>query len=308
MAIQSKIVVTGGAGFVGSHLVRRLVADGKNVVVLVKTTTDRYRLADIPNLEYLAVDLLNLVELRSVFKSIKVEGVFHLAASNIQSGKTASDDEVVKTNILGIVNLLSALNAHEYSFFVSTGSFLEYGSSLEPVSETRRCEPTELYSITKLASTLYVSELGKRTGRPLVALRVFTPYGPFLQSGRLIHELISCALLGKSISLSRPDVSRDFIYVKDLVDLCIRAAERAIKFPGEIFNAGSGIATSLQSLAGIILSLTKSVSSIKWGNQPLLTYDSIFWQADMSKTFSCLDWKPQYNLIEGLLETIAHFK
>lgn len=309
MKAQNTILVTGAAGFIGSNLVRRLVAVGHQVCILVKPSTNLVRIQEVlPKITCYHVDLLDFGGLKRELEGIRPQGVFHLAASNIQSGVTAEDSEVVKTNILGTRNLLQSLSQIDYDFFINLGSFLEYGPKSGPIKESELCAPTELYSITKLAATLYGQTVARRDNKPVITFRLFTPYGPAIQSGRLIYEVITRALWNEEISLTQPKIARDFIFVEDLLDLLLEAKDKAKDCKGEIFNAGSGQATTLEFVVNEVLKITGSKSKIKWGAFKNVAYDNEFWQADLSKTCANFAWRPAHTLSSGLAETIDWFK
>ena len=299
------ILVTGGHGFIGSHLVRRLVTLGHDVTIVVKPSSNLARIEDVlAKIKKMEGDLLDPESLARAIDRTKPEGIFHLAASNIQSGVTAVDDEVVRANVLGMKTLLDATKDLPYKFFIQTGSFLEYGMKLEPMKESDVCEPAELYSVTKLAATLLAQAAGKNQKKPTLNFRIFTPYGPMLQKGRLVENVIRRALAGVEIPLTQPDVTRDFIFVADIVELLIEGMEKAKKFPGEIFNAGGGQAVTLQELTDEVLRQTGSKSAVRWGAFPRVLYDTASCQADMKKTFEAFSWWPKHDLAAGLRETI----
>ncbi|OGH72437.1 MAG: hypothetical protein A2921_04115 [Candidatus Magasanikbacteria bacterium RIFCSPLOWO2_01_FULL_43_20b] len=303
------ILVTGAAGFIGSNLVKRLVADGRQVCVLVKPSTNLARIQELlPKITCCRADLLDFDGLKRELEEIRPQGVFHLAASNIQSGVTAEDSEVAETNILGTRNLLQALGGINYDFFINLGSFLEYGPKSGPIKESELCAPPELYSITKLAATLYGQAVARRDNKPIITFRLFTPYGPAVQPGRLIYEVITRALRNEEISLTQPKVARDFIFVEDLIELLLEAKDKAKNYQGEIFNAGSGQAITLESVVNEVLKITGSKSRINWGAFKSVAYDNEFWQADLSKTCANFAWRPTHTLSSGLIETIDWFK
>lgn len=307
--VDESYLITGAAGFIGSHLTRRLVHNGNDVHVLVRSTSDLFRIADLKDrVKVHTADVTDASAVTSVIEAVRPDGVFHLAASNIRRGVTAGDKDVVNVNILGVRNLLEALKNHVYRFFIQTGSFLEYGVSNRPVRETDRCEPSELYSVTKLAATRYGQAVAKRAGKPIVGFRIFTPYGPAIQPKRLVCEVISHALKNEPIDLTVPDVSRDFIFVEDLVNLLIEASQKANDCKGHVFNAGSGVSTPLKDFLDAVVRETNSLSQLNWNKYPLLAYDSKFWQADMEKTFNYFDWRPQHNVEEGIKKTVEWFK
>lgn len=306
---QKTILVTGGAGFVGSHLVKRLLKDKHNVHLLLKESTNCFRLRnELGHFHCHYIDLLNLSALKKIIQSVKPQGIFHLAASNIASGVTASDEEVLNINILGFKNLVDSANGVDYEFLINTGSFMEYGPKAGPVKETELCAPTELYSVSKLSATLYGQAVARKFNKPIITFRLFTPYGPAMQPGRLIYEVVNRALKNTDIEVTNREVARDFIFVEDIADLYAKAMFMAKDAGGEIFNLGSGMTVSIGKLVDMIVQKTASHSQILWGKKPLLVYDSKLWQADMAKTFQTFDWKPKYSFAEGLDNTIEYFK
>lgn len=292
-----KVFVTGGHGFIGSHLVRKLVELDHNVTLLTRESSDMWRLADVlPKISRINGDLRSKEDMVRCISDVKPDAVFHLAVSNMQSGITASDGELIDCNLLGTANLLDAVQAESDACFIQTGSFLEYGAKEKPMRETDICEPRELYSITKLASTLLA--------KSALTFRVFTPYGPAMQKGRLVEQVITRALRGEEILLTEPAITRDFIYAPDLAELLIQGIEKAAQYPGQIFNAGSGQTVTLEMLVKAIIAETDSKSVIRWNALPTVLYDTTLCQANMEKTFSGFPWRPAHDLRSGLRETI----
>lgn len=300
------ILVTGGAGFIGARLVRRLVEQGQPVALLIRPNTDLPRIRDLlPRVRLAAADLTDRNALEGIVRKMEPVGVFHLATANMQSGVAGPDEELVRTNVMGTVNLLAALQHTNYHFFVNTGSFLEYGLPERPAREADRCEPIELQSVTKLAAALHCQAVARRDKKPIVTLRVFSPYGPGMQRGRLLEAMISRALRNEDIPMTEPRISRDFIFVDDIVDLYLEAMERAGELRGEMFNAGTGVKTTLAELAELVLRMTGSRSKLQWHALPRVSYDSPHWEADMAKTFAQFTWRPKHSLETGLRETIT---
>src|SRR3989344_3312744 len=261
---QSKetILVTGAAGFIGSRLVRKLLEAKKHVCVFVRPSSDLSRMKDvISSVHVIQGDLSDGARLAAQINEVKPSGIFHLAASNIASGVTESDEKLITTNIQGMVNLVRAVESIDYRFFIQAGTFLEYGAKGRPVRETEVCEPQELYSITKLAATLYGQGTARIRKKPIVSLRVFTPYGPGTQEKRFLYEVITRALKNEDIRATAPTTSRDFIYVDDLIALLLEASERAGEYGGEIFNAGGGRAVTFKEVIEYVLRATGSSST-----------------------------------------------
>lgn len=303
---MEKAIVTGAGGFIGSALARRLAGTGIETHAFVRPGSDTARLAGIAAIIH-EVDMSDADSVRSEAASVAGASVFHLAASNIMSGMAASAQTLLATNVLGTDALIAGAIDAGAPAFVSTGSFLEYGPKGVPLAEDMRCDPPEIYSITKLAGTLLVEDAAAK-GLNSVAFRLFTPYGPGIQKGRLIYEAIAKALRNEPLTLTRPSVTRDFIYVEDIVDALIEAAENAGHHAGQIYNLGSGQKTSLEELGQLVLSLTGSSSELAWGSAQSVAYDTDTWQADMAKTFGAFAWRPRTSLAEGIDRTIAWMK
>ncbi len=307
--VNGPIFVTGASGFVGSHLARALALRHEKVHLLVRKSSDLFRLRDILKKVTLHYgDLTDSDSLKKIISKVKPRGVFHLAVSNMIGGLGAEHAAMVATNVQGTIQLMDIASAIGLDFFVTAGSFLEYGHKDHPIAEDECYAPGELYGITKLAGTLYARALARAKDMPIITLRLFTPYGPWNDSGRLTPTLISSALKNAPIALTRPTISRDFIFVNDIVALFLEAAGKAAKYRGEIFNCGSGVRTPLGEVVSYILKATGSKSEVRWGEFRAVSYDSDTWQADMTKTFSHFSWRPMYPLREGLDCTIEHFK
>ncbi len=304
-----KVLVTGGHGFVGSHLVHALIAKDHDVTILTRESSDLWRLQDVrPKMQRINGDLRSKEEMVHCISAVKPDTVFHLAVSNMQSGVRASDAEVIDSNFLGTTNLLLATQAESDASFIQTGSFLEYGTKDKPMVETDTCDPRELYSMTKLASTLLTQALGSDAKKPALAFRVFTPYGSGMQKGRLVEQVITRALRNEEILLTEPTITRDFIYAPDLVELLIQGMDKAAAVTGQIFNAGSGHTTTLETLVKKVLESTGSKSEVRWNSLPTVLYDTNLCQADMEKTFSHFPWRPTHDLHAGLEDTIHWYR
>lgn len=309
MTKKERVFITGAAGFVGSNLTRKCVESGFDVNILLKSSSDTSRIRDLlPRIRTYYGNLVDADHLRRIFDELKPYGVFHLAASPIMSGAMASPEEVIRSNILGTVNLMNVASNFNLAFFLNTGTFLEYVPVNRALKESDPCEPSDLYSISKLVGTLYGRSIANSKNIPVVTIRLFTPYGPGIQKGRLVYEIVAKALQNKQITLTAPTVSRDFIFIEDLTNLYLEAASKAQSCIGGVFNGGSGTVTTLSELSQLILEITKSESEVIWGTIAPTTYDATPWQADMTKTCSTFSWRPSHDLTSGLKETVDWYK
>lgn len=304
---MEKVLVTGGSGFVGAHVVRALLGASREVHLLVRASSDLSALGDIlPRVAVHTGDLREKNAISDIVKKIAPQHVFHLATSTLMSGKTADAGTLLSANVEGAINLMDAAREIGVSSFINIGSFAEYGPKDHPVAEDERCDPVELYAVTKLAATLYGQGLARRYNFPCVTFRLFTPYGPGIQKGRLVRNVIEKVRAGEPIPLTKPTIARDFIYAGDIPQLLIEASESAAKHAGKIFNLGSGESTTLGALVSLIENALAAEAKPEWGAVASQSYDSELWQADMQSTFSAFSWRPTVGMEEGLSRTIAY--
>lgn len=304
-----KVLVTGASGFVGANLVRRLVRKDYEVHIFTRATSNKWRLTDVlSKLNDHPVDLLEEKKLKGSIKKIKPEIIFHLAAAGIYGGVHLPEKRLIETNFLGTVNLLNACNDIDYKCFVNTGSSSEYGPKSHPMKETDVCEPINMYGITKYATTLYGSFVAKTKDKPVVEFRLFSPFGPYDNHTRLITYAIINALENNDLNLADPKAVRDYIYIEDILDLYMKNIDKAHELKGEVFNVGSGSQTTIYYVVNKIMDLTQSKSSVNWGSVNGRSWDTEKWEANIEKTSKFFDWKPVYNIDEGLKKTISWFR
>jgi len=215
---------------------------------------------------------------------------------------------VVDVNFFGTKNLIDACNVLDYDCFVNTGSSSEYGIKNSPMNEDDVCVPVNMYGVTKNMATKYCQMIAKTHDKPIIGFRIFSPYGSFDHKDRLMSYVIVNALQDKDIILNNPYGVRDYIFIDDVVDLYLLAIRKARENKGEIFNIGSGKQQHIQNVAEKVINLCNSKSKIVIGEYKPRAYDNKIWVADMNKTKQVFDWKPKYDIREGLKKTINWYK
>lgn len=308
MSKKPTAFVTGATGFIGSHLVRELLDKSFNIHILYRPTTTSIRLNDIlhKTTPY-NIDISDKNQLQKLLRKIQPDYIFHLANIGIYGGKESFDEDVVNVNLLGTITLLQASKDIPYKLFINTGSSSEYGLKNKKMREIDSCFPESTYGITKLASTLYAKNFAQKNNKPVLTLRLFSPFGSYDDPHRFISTVITQALTNKKITLTHPKNVRDFIYIDDVIDAYMKAMTYREKLSGEIINIGSGKQYTTQEVTAIISKLTKTNSKII-EDHSAIKYESPVWQADITKAKKLLAWRPATDLETGLKRTIVWYQ
>lgn len=302
---NKKVLITGGAGFIGSNLAEELAEDNE-VVILDDLSTGRMEnirgLLENNNVMFIKGSITDLNLLQRCFRD--VDYVFHQAAI---PGVPASIDDPAASNIVnvnGTLNMLIAARDNGVRKIVFASSCAVYGdAAVPPVAETTILAPKSPYAVTKLTGEYYCNVFREIYNIPTVPLRYFNVYGPRQDPGSeyaaVIPKFITKALAGESLVIYGDGLqTRDFVFVKDVVRANIMAAES-----GEtgVFNIGSGEAVTVNELATVIINLTGK--SLELVHTEPREGDIKHSQASIEKAIR-IGYKPEYGLEEGLKETI----
>jgi len=303
-----KILVTGASGFVGANLVRYFLKKGANISILKRRQSNLWRIKDIAGqVSVYNADLLDHAGLDRVIKRINPEVILHAAT---YGGYVVQDNasRILKTNFDGTVNLLSSCLKNGFELFINTGSSSEYGIKGFPMRESDLLEPVTVYGVSKAAASVYCQSMARKYGLPIVTLRLFSPYGYFDDKSRLVSYVILSCLKNKTVNISSPNSVRDFIFIEDVVNAYEKTMERSNEVGGAIFNIGSGKQCSIQRLAGMISRAMGNNIAVKYQIKPSARVEPRNWVADISSSYAELDWKPRFNLEEGLKKAISWFR
>lgn len=311
MKAKQNILVTGGAGFIGSCLASRLIDEGCNVVVIDNLSTGFE--SNIPQqAEFLKLDI-SKEDFINKLPRIRFDYVFHLAAQS--SGEISFEDPAydVKTNVMGTLLLLNWAMEKKLKRFIYTSSMSIYGDDQDlPVKETAPPRPLSFYGVGKLASEKYADIFIKK-GLSVSVLRLFNVYGPGQNMENLKQGMVSIymAYIAKDepilVKGSR-DRFRDFIYIADVVDAFIRTAFSE-KAANKTFNVG----TEKQIFVWQLLDEITKAFGYKVGNYPIqfegnTPGDQIGIYADISEIKKCLSWEPKVRLSDGIMRMVEWIK
>jgi UDP-glucose 4-epimerase len=258
---MAKVLITGGAGFIGAHLVRRLVDAGKDVIVLDNMKRGKKEnLADLERAGKVRVVVGDIRRFDDVAPLVRdCETVFHLAAQSNVMGATDDPDYSVTTNVNGTCNVLRAAAMAKVARLVFTSSREVYGDPEKlPVEEADPIRPKNAYGASKVAGEAYCRAFVASHGLAVEILRLANVYGPG-DSGRVIPLWLGFAKDGRDLPVYGGQQVIDFLWVGTAVDALLLASERGL--PGPV-NIGSGTATKILELAERILAATRSKSRV----------------------------------------------
>jgi UDP-glucose 4-epimerase len=311
MADGRRCVVTGGAGFIGSHLVERLLGDGHHVSIIDNFSTGRARnlepCAGSPGLSVHEVDVLDTDRLSAIVSG--ADWVFHLAALADIVPSIERPIDYHRANVDGTVAMLEAARRAGVSRFVYAASSSCYGiADVYPTPESAEIKPEYPYALTKSIGERYVLHWARVYGLPAVSLRFFNVYGPRARTsgtyGAVFGVFLAQKLAGRPFTVvGDGEQTRDFTYVSDVAAACIASAESDRS--GVAYNVGSGLATSVNRIVELLGSEVGIVHVPKRPGEPDCTL------GDITRITTDLGWQPRVRIEEGianLLEEIHHWQ
>ncbi len=303
---MTTILVTGGTGFVGSNLVRKLSLSKNKIHLLTRNSSNFWRIDDVKKkLDIHKVDIFDKKKLEIVIKKIDPKIVFHLAAYGIKRSEN-DISKTLDTNIIGTHNLFSILSNQRVKRIVNVGSVFEYGQKLNNNGflETDCLHPLTFYGITKAAQTNIANHFFKFRSLPVTTLRLFTPYGMFEEKGRLVTDIMFAIIKNKKLKISSPKSVRDFVFIDDVIEALIKASKTP-NINGKVFNIGFGESNSVENIVKLSQNFSNyKIKTIITNNQKQ-DYDLLGGKgyANITKAKKILNWKPKYSLEEGLQKT-----
>ena len=306
----TRALVTGATGFIGSHLVRRLVRDGVEVHALTSTVSTLFpvRLADLRGaFELHEGNLCDRGAMEAVVGAARPTHVFHLGAYTHVGKSWQRVDECVQTNVQGTVGLLEALEGSGYTRFVNMGTSEIYGGVPVPFREDGPVNPISPYAASKYAAERFCRVFCEGRGWPVVMLRPFNAFGPAQTIDRVIPEIIIRGLRSEPLRMTQGRQTREFNYVEDLVDGLVRAAA-VPGLEGQLLNLGCGEDVSIRDLAELVLDLLGNPVRPEFGAIPERPTEIWEMRCDSSRARDLLGWKPSHTLAEGLVATIEWYR
>jgi UDP-glucose 4-epimerase len=300
-------LVTGGSGFIGSHMVEEIVRRGDSVRVLDNFTTGRREnLAKvIDKIELIEGSICDPETLKTAMDG--VDYVIHLAA--LSSVVRSIEDPIATTevNLLGTIRVLLAAREGKVKRVVMAATGAAYGNSPTlPLVETQTPNPLSPYAIVKLSGEYYGKTFHRLFGLEFVALRYFNIFGPRQNPKSpytgVLSKFITVYLVGRTpVIFGNGEQSRDFTYVANVVDASLRACKMP-DAPGKVINVGTGVATTLNQTITLLNGIMGKEVKADYG--PARLGDVMYMRADITQARSVLEYEPVVDFEEGLRRTI----
>jgi len=307
------VLVTGGCGFIGSHLVELLVSYGAKVRVFSRYTStgslNNLSFISQDNIEVIYGDLRNPFVVHKAMRDINI--VFHLASLISIPYSYTNPAEYFDVNVNSILNILQAARDLSTDIVIHTSTSEVYGTAkIIPINEDHPLQAQSPYSASKIAADKLVESFYLSFGTPVLTLRPFNTYGPRQTTRAIIPTIIKQLLSKSELFLGDITPTRDFLYVKDTVKGFIMAAENYKELLGQVANIGTGHETSIKDLALLIGEFLNRKPEFFQDSGKLRPKKSEVRRlcCDSSRFNSITGWKPNYDLQQGLNETIDFYK
>jgi len=297
---DKKFLVTGGAGFIGSHTVDALIKKGANVTIIDNLVTGRKENLN-PKAKFYKMNIAD-PKIEEIFKKERPEIIYHFAF-NVLVPKSVEDPLVDMDSISGSLNILKNARKYGVKKIIFSSSGFIYGNNPNlPVKETESFEPVSPYAIAKYAVENYLRFFNKLIGLPYLIFRYAAVYGPGQVTGAM-SDYIRKLAAGKQAEIWGDGMkTRDYVYIDDAVRANLLALEVPSNYPDPVFNIGTSIETTLNEIYWEIAKILKK------DPRPIYLPDrageQVRYSLDYSKIKKAFGWQPKYNLEKGLKSRI----
>ena len=301
---MSRILVTGGAGFVGASVVHKLLTQEQDVAVIVRPTTDLRRIRDVlDSVTVIYGDLFHINESRKEIERFAPECVAHLGWGGVSGADRNGTQQL--DNLTSSIDLYRLTEEIGCNYFLGLGSQAEYGVQTGKINEDSPTRPTTVYGAAKLATALVLERTSATSQRPFAWLRLFSSYGPDDDPNYLIPYLTTSLLSGKCPALTQAEQMWDYIHVDDVAAAIAATIEaRACG----IYNLGSGTARPLGEVITMIRDLIDPSLPLGFGQVPYRSDQVMHLEADISTLTKAIDWRPYVALENGLNNVVEWYK
>lgn len=299
-----RVLVTGASGFVGSHVVKRLIEDGHDVTALVRPESSLWRLEDVAGrFRVIRSDSTAPASLLAPLEGWRPETCVHLAWYAVPGEYLQSPENV--TSLVLSLRMLDELVVAGCEHVVMTGTCFEYDTDAGDLREDTPVRPVTIYSASKLAAKMIGELRAAQLGVGFTWARLFYLYGPFEDDRRLVPAVIRSMLEGREFQASAGTQVRDYLHVEDVAGaLCALATQRV----SGAFNVCSGQKVTVAEVIGEVARIAGRPELVRLGAVPQRAGDPMYIRGDNKRLRAATSWKPRHTLSEGLTGTVAWWK
>ena len=300
------ILVAGACGFIGAYLCRYFAARGASVLAVDGPSGNDWRLRGVPGIRRVKLDLTSWPDVQSVMAREQPSVVINCAAYGAYSSQTDAE-RIYRVNLHAVRYLLDAARElPRLRAFIQAGSSSEYGLNCSAPSEDAPTRPDSDYAASKIGATAVTQLYALKHGVPAWVFRLYSVYGPYEDFSRLIPRLLRAAQEQTFPPLVNPTISRDFVFVDDVCRAVEALVDKSPSLrPGEIYNIGTGVRTTLAELVSVVRSTFHIGAEPVWGSMPDRAWDHPDWYADPRKARRDFGWSASVALRDGLRATMA---
>ena len=296
--MKKKILVTGGTGFLGYHLLKKLSKQDYSLYSLSTKKPTKQR--KIKKVKYITCDICNKNVLKRKLKD-KYNYIVNFSGYVDHTNKS----KTIQSHYYGCKNLINLFRNKKIDNFIQIGSSMEYGNSFSPHSEKFICKPKGNYGIAKYKATKYLEKIHKIKSFPYTIFRLYQVYGPNQSKNRLIPVVIDSCLKNKNFGCTSGGQIRDFLYIDDLIKLIIKSIKK--KPMNKIYNVGAGNKIKVKFLIDMINRLIGSGKPI-YGKIKMRKDEMKNNFPNIKRVKSDYSWEPKCDLKAGLKKTISFYR
>jgi UDP-glucose 4-epimerase len=311
--MAKRYLITGGSGFIGANLVRRLLAIDCDVHILIRAESSLWRLDDVKSqVHFWTGDLTDSDSLIEAVTRSQPEVVIHLGGGSMGQPWNTDFSQLsasLEVNLHGTLNLIQAVSQAGIGLrsFIRMGGLLEYGDGPFPFVESQREQPVSIYPATQVATTAILNAVHKGCDFPIISLRLASVYGPGRSLEFFIPSLICAALNGRDFAMTSGEQRWDMLYINDAVDAILTAANSDCP-SGEVINIGSGETYSLKQIAQTVVDQIDTAGQLQIAAKPDPEGAIGNLICSVDKADRLLGWKSETSLEDGLRKTIKWYR
>lgn len=299
------ILIFGAGGFIGFNLLLTLLKKRSDVFGVSHNPKNNWRLQTglVPNQNIMICDMNNKEQLATLIKKIKPKTIFNLAAYGAYSSQQ-NPNKIYETNFLSTVHSIEIAKQYGFDAYVYAGTSSEYGLNCASPKENEELIPNSHYAVSKAAVAHLIQYYGQIEKLPITHLRLYSAYGPWEEPKRLIPQLVVNAERGTFPPLVNPNISRDYVYIDDVVDSFILTALNCEAMKGTIYNVATAKKTTIKDITRIMQKLVTIKTRPVFSTMPDRDWDLSNWYGTAKKFKKLVGWEPKNAIELGLKKTI----